>query len=91
MDQLTERERSWDVEGATLTLLRAVTAAGYTVSVHRTMGSLLGVPGAIEMHAVGEDEQLHSARVADDECRPGEDQEWTAAVMLAELVGVGGE
>lgn len=88
---MTEREQSWQVEGATLALLQAVTAAGYTVSVHRTMGSLLGRPGAVEMHAVLEGEVPHVARVADDECRPGEDQDDTCARMLAVMVGVGTE
>ena len=46
---INEREASWNVQGVTLTLLRAVTTAGYTVSVHQLGGSLLGRPGAIEM------------------------------------------
>lgn len=91
MLELTDRERSWGVEGATLTLLRAVSSAGYVVSVHRLGGSLLGRPGAVEMHAVADGEVPHVARVADDEGRPGEDAEWTAAVMLAGMVGVGAE
>ena len=46
------REESWQVKGATLTLLRHVTTLGYTVSVFRFPSSLLGKPGFVEMHAM---------------------------------------
>jgi hypothetical protein len=40
--------------GATLAVLRRVTALGYTVSVFRFPSSLLGTwPACVEMHALG--------------------------------------
>ena len=85
---INEREASWNVQGVTLTLLRAVTDAGYVVSVHRLGGSLLGRPGFIEMHAVRDGDLPHVARVADDECPQGEDQAYTVAMLLADAVGL---
>jgi hypothetical protein len=83
------REESWQVEGATLTLLRRITSLGYTVSVHRIPSSLLGRTGAfVEMHAIDERTDpigQHMARVGVAE---GGDTDYRCACLLAEAVGV---
>ena len=83
------REESWQVEGVKLTLLRHVTALGFTVSVFRYPSSLLGTrPGAVEMHALDlttEPPTKHVARVVEGEAG---DLDYRCACLLAEAVGV---
>ena len=83
------RQESWQVSGLTLTLLRHITALGYTVSVHRLASSLLGsVPASVEMHAVDlatDPPNQHVARVAEGEA---DDPDYKCAVLLAEMVGI---
>ena len=83
------REESWQVEGVTLTLLRHVTARGYTVSVFRFPPSLLGTrSGCVEMHALDlphDPPTKHVARVVEGE---GGDLDYRCACLLAELIGV---
>lgn len=82
------REESWQVEGVTLTLLRHVTGLGYAVSVFRLPSSLLGQPGAVEMHAINlsvDPPQQHVARVLEGEAG---DLDYRCACLLAEAVGV---
>jgi hypothetical protein len=83
------REQSWQVDGATLLLLRQIESLGYTVSLHRIPSSLLGRVGAfVEMHAVdlrASPPVQRMARVGVDEVG---DAEYGCARLLAEAVGV---
>ena len=82
------REESWEVEGATRTLLHHITSLGYTVSVFRIPSSLLGTrPGSVEMHALDlsvEPPIKRVARVVEGEAG---DLDYRCACLLAELVG----
>ena len=50
---MTDREASWQVDSATLVILRTIQAAGHIVSVHDITPSLRGTqPAAVEMHAL---------------------------------------
>jgi hypothetical protein len=86
---LMTREQSWQVDGATLTLLRHVTSLGYTVSVFRFPSSALGSwPACVEMHALdlSQDPPItHVARVVEGE---DGDLDYRCACLLAELVGI---
>jgi hypothetical protein len=81
------REESWQVEGVTLTILRHITALGFTVSVFRIPSSLLGTrPGSIEMHALDlsvDPPVKHVARVVEGETG---DLDYRCPCLLAELV-----
>jgi hypothetical protein len=83
------RERSWQVRGVTLSILRSVTATGHVVSVHRIPASLLGsVPAFVEMHALNvsvDPPMQYIARVGEDEA---EDVDYQCACLLAEQVGL---
>ncbi len=83
------REESWQVEGTTLTLLRHITALGFTVSVFRFPRSLYGTtPAGVEMHAIDaykESPVKHVARVGEVE---GGDLDYKCACLLAEMVGI---
>ncbi len=79
---VSDRESSWHASGVTLTLLRHITAQGYTVSVHRLSGSLLCPGSSVEMHAVRDGEPVRIARVTG-----GDEPDYVAACRLAELVG----
>ena len=77
------REDSWRVEGIALTLLRHVTALGYTVSVFRIPSSVLGTRlGSVEMHALDLSQNppiKHVARVSEGEAA---DLDYRCACLL---------
>jgi len=83
------REESWQVEDTTLTLLRHITAMGFTVSVFRLPRSLYGTSlAAVEMHAVDPSKEppaQHVARVGEVE---GGNLDYRCACLLAEMVGI---
>jgi hypothetical protein len=81
------REESWEVEGVILTLLRHITAMGFTVSVFRLPRSLYGTsPASVEMHAVDTSKEppiQHVPRVG--EVEGGEQVEDVKAATAVEL------
>jgi hypothetical protein len=83
------REESWGVSSVTFTLLRHVSAKGYTVSVFRYPSSLLHTrPGRVEMHATDfstDPPTQHICRILDTESG---DLDYLCACALAEVVGI---
>jgi hypothetical protein len=73
--------------GTTAAILDRIQALGYVVSVHHLEQSLLGRPGATEMHAVSLTEPHHQ-HIARCDNGDGPDGEYRVACVLAQMVGI---